>query len=76
MDVDPGALDGPYQAMAAGTLRARLWGTRSQKTLTKVLTKFLWLTSVQLVFHEPFTRQKLLGLGLVLTGAIFVGLGS
>ena len=27
-------------------------------------------------FHEPFTREKFLGLGLVLAGVVFVGLGS
>jgi drug/metabolite transporter (DMT)-like permease len=30
----------------------------------------------RLFFHETFTRQKFLGLGLVLLGVIFVGLGS
>jgi drug/metabolite transporter (DMT)-like permease len=30
----------------------------------------------KLFFHEPFTREKFLGLGLVLAGAVFVGLGS
>jgi drug/metabolite transporter (DMT)-like permease len=33
----------------------------------------LW---ARLFFHEPFTRGKFLGLGLVVTGAVFVGLGS
>ena len=30
----------------------------------------------RLFFHEAFTRQKFLGLGLVLVGVFFVGLGS
>ena len=30
----------------------------------------------KLFFHEPFTRQKLLGLGLILLGVVFVGIGS
>ena len=29
-----------------------------------------------LFFHEPFTRQKFYGLGLILVGVFFVGLGS
>ena len=33
----------------------------------------LW---ARLFFHEPFTREKFFGLGLVLAGALFVGLGS
>jgi drug/metabolite transporter (DMT)-like permease len=42
-----------------------------------VSLSYVWtLFWSKLVFHEPFTRQKFLGLGLVLTGAIFVGLGS
>src|SRR5690349_207807 len=30
----------------------------------------------KLFFNEPFTREKFLGLGLILLGVFFVGLGS
>jgi len=30
----------------------------------------------RLFFHESFTRQKFVGLGLILLGVFFVGLGS
>ena len=30
----------------------------------------------KLFFHEPFTSQKLIGLGLILVGVVFVSLGS
>ena len=30
----------------------------------------------KLFFHEPFTRQKVFGLALILLGVIFVGVGS
>ena len=30
----------------------------------------------RLFFHEPLTREKFFGLGLVVAGAVFVGLGS
>jgi drug/metabolite transporter (DMT)-like permease len=42
-----------------------------------VSLSYVWaLIWAKLFFHEPFTRQKFLGLGLVLTGVFFVGLGS
>jgi drug/metabolite transporter (DMT)-like permease len=38
---------------------------------------YIWtLLWSRLFFHETFTRQKILGLTLVLLGVIFVGLGS
>jgi drug/metabolite transporter (DMT)-like permease len=38
---------------------------------------YLWtLLWSRLFFQEPLTRQKLLGLGLILLGVFFVGLGS
>ncbi len=38
---------------------------------------YIWtLLWSRLFFHETFTRQKFIGLGLVLLGVIFVGLGS
>ena len=38
---------------------------------------YIWtLLWSRLFFNEPFTRQKFLGLGLILLGVFFVGLGS
>lgn len=38
---------------------------------------YVWtLVWSRLFFHEPFTRQKFFGLGLILAGVFFVGLGS
>jgi drug/metabolite transporter (DMT)-like permease len=38
---------------------------------------YIWtLLWSRLFFHEPFTRQKFMGLGLILLGVFFVGLGS
>lgn len=38
---------------------------------------YIWtLLWSRLFFHEPFTRAKFLGLGLILLGVFFVGLGS
>jgi drug/metabolite transporter (DMT)-like permease len=38
---------------------------------------YVWtLLWSRLFFHEPFTRQKFFGLGLILVGVFFVGLGS
>ena len=38
---------------------------------------YVWtLLWSRLFFHEPFTRQKFVGLGLILVGVFFVGLGS
>jgi drug/metabolite transporter (DMT)-like permease len=38
---------------------------------------YIWtLLWSRLFFKEPFTRQKFLGLGLILLGVFFVGLGS
>ena len=38
---------------------------------------YVWtLLWSRLFFHEPFTRQKFYGLGLILVGVFFVGLGS
>lgn len=38
---------------------------------------YIWtLLWARLVFKEAFTRQKFLGLGLILLGVFFVGLGS
>jgi drug/metabolite transporter (DMT)-like permease len=38
---------------------------------------YIWtLLWSRLFFNEPFTRQKFLGLGLILLGVCFVGLGS
>ena len=38
---------------------------------------YVWtLVWSRLFFHEPFTRQKFVGLGLILVGVFFVGLGS
>ncbi len=38
---------------------------------------YIWtLLWSRLFFHETFTRVKFLGLGLVLLGVVFVGLGS
>ena len=42
-----------------------------------VAISYVWgLIWAKLVFHEAFTRQKIIGLGLVLAGVVFVGLGS
>jgi drug/metabolite transporter (DMT)-like permease len=42
-----------------------------------VSLSYVWaIVWAKLFFHEQFTRQKFVGLGLVLTGVIFVGLGS
>jgi drug/metabolite transporter (DMT)-like permease len=42
-----------------------------------VSLSYVWaLVWAKLFFHEKFTNQKFLGLGLVLAGVIFVGLGS
>jgi len=38
---------------------------------------YVWtLVWSRVFFHEPFTRQKFYGLGLILIGVFFVGLGS
>ena len=38
---------------------------------------YIWtLVWARLFFHEAFTRQKFLGLALILLGVFFVGLGS
>jgi drug/metabolite transporter (DMT)-like permease len=38
---------------------------------------YVWtLVWSKLFFNEPFTKQKFLGLALILLGVIFVGLGS
>jgi len=38
---------------------------------------YLWtLLWSRLVFHEPLTRNKFLGVGLILAGLVFLGLGS
>ena len=38
---------------------------------------YVWtLVWSRLFFQEPFTKQKFLGLGLILLGVVFVGLGS
>jgi drug/metabolite transporter (DMT)-like permease len=38
---------------------------------------YIWtLLWARLFFREAFTRQKLLGLALILLGVFFVGLGS
>ena len=38
---------------------------------------YIWtLLWSRLFFKEPFTRQKFVGLGLILLGVFFVGLGS
>jgi drug/metabolite transporter (DMT)-like permease len=38
---------------------------------------YVWtLFWARLFFHETFTRQKFLGLGMILLGVFFVGLGS
>jgi multidrug transporter EmrE-like cation transporter len=38
---------------------------------------YIWtLLWSRLFFNEPFTRAKFLGLGLILLGVFFVGLGS
>lgn len=42
-----------------------------------VAMSYVWaLIWAKLFFDERFTKQKFLGLGLVLTGVVFVGLGS
>jgi drug/metabolite transporter (DMT)-like permease len=42
-----------------------------------VSMSYVWaLLWAKLFFHERFTTQKLLGLGLVLVGVVFVGFGS
>jgi multidrug transporter EmrE-like cation transporter len=38
---------------------------------------YVWtLLWSRLFFHEPFTRNKFFGLGLILTGIVFLGLGN
>jgi drug/metabolite transporter (DMT)-like permease len=38
---------------------------------------YIWtLLWSRLFFNEPFTKQKFMGLGLILLGVFFVGLGS
>jgi drug/metabolite transporter (DMT)-like permease len=38
---------------------------------------YIWtLLWSRLFFNEPFTKQKFLGLGLILLGVFFVGVGS
>jgi drug/metabolite transporter (DMT)-like permease len=42
-----------------------------------VSLSYVWaLVWAKLFFHEQFTKQKFMGLGLVLAGVICVGLGS
>lgn len=38
---------------------------------------YIWtLFWSRLIFHEPLTRNKFIGLGLILTGIVFLGLGN
>jgi drug/metabolite transporter (DMT)-like permease len=38
---------------------------------------YVWtMVWARLFFKEPFTRQKFMGLGMILLGVLFVGLGS
>lgn len=38
---------------------------------------YVWtLLWSRLIFHEPLTRNKFMGLGLILLGIVFLGLGS
>ena len=38
---------------------------------------YIWtLFWSRLFFHEPLTRNKFIGLGLILTGIVFLGLGN
>lgn len=38
---------------------------------------YIWtLVWARLFFGEPFTKQKFMGLGLILLGVVFVGIGS
>ena len=38
---------------------------------------YIWTVIwARIFFQEPFTRQKFMGLGLILLGVFFVGLGS
>ncbi|HTS64610.1 MAG TPA: hypothetical protein VMH28_21450, partial [Candidatus Acidoferrales bacterium] len=38
---------------------------------------YIWgLVWAKIFFNEPLTRQKFAGLGLILVGVFFVGLGS
>jgi drug/metabolite transporter (DMT)-like permease len=38
---------------------------------------YIWtLLWSRLFFNEPFTREKFVGLGLILLGVCFVGMGS
>ncbi len=42
-----------------------------------VSLSYVWaLIWAKIFFHEDFTRQKFVGLGLVIAGVCFVGLGS
>jgi multidrug transporter EmrE-like cation transporter len=38
---------------------------------------YVWtLVWSRLFFGEPFTREKLIGLGMILTGIVFLALGN
>ena len=56
------------------------WGIRNGQIsvlFPMVSLGYVWtMVWARLFFKEPFTRQKFMGLGMILLGVLFVGLGS
>ena len=71
------ALDDAARATLVGSIAGGIKGGELSVLYPMVSLGYIWtLLWSKLFFNEPFTRNKFLGLGLILLGVFFVGLGS